>query len=114
MESARSPWNLIRGSVADLLDIEIQHAALMEVALSGRSQLLVIDRMRPLVDYLSTGRCRITGRVGFVSLESAELPLMTGETPCDEPGDHRSHAKEDADHPCQHELSTNRLDEAEE
>ncbi len=97
MESARSPWNLIRGSVADLLDVEMQHAALMEVALSGRSQLLVIDRMQPLVDYLGTGRCRMTGRVGFVSLESAGLSLITGEAPRVEPGNQPSNAEEDAD-----------------
>ena len=70
-ESTQSPWNLIRGSVADLLDVDMAHAALVEVALSNRAQLLVIDRMKPLVDYLATGRCRITGRVGFVSLEAA-------------------------------------------
>ncbi|MCH2211970.1 MAG: AAA family ATPase [Fuerstiella sp.] len=69
--SAQSPWNLIRGSVADLLDVDMSQAALLEVALSGRAQLLVVDRMGPLVDYLGSGRCRISGRVGFVSLESA-------------------------------------------
>lgn len=80
VESAQSPWNLIRGSVADLLDVDMEHAALLEVALSSRAQLLVIDRMQPLVDYLSTGRCRITGRVGFVSLETAVVPPATPET----------------------------------
>ncbi|MCH2200903.1 MAG: AAA family ATPase [Fuerstiella sp.] len=74
--STEPPWTLIRGSVADLLDVDMSQAALLEVALSGRAQLLVIDRMEPLVDYLSTGRCRINGRVGFVSLESAgPLPV---------------------------------------
>ena len=34
--------------------------------------LLVIDRLQPLIDYLNSGRSRITGRVGFVSLEDAE------------------------------------------
>ena len=70
-QSDESPWNLIRGSVADLLDVEMKHAAMLEVALSGRAQLLVIDRLAPLVSYLNTGRCRMNGRVGFVSLESA-------------------------------------------
>ncbi len=79
-ESTQSPWNLIRGSVADLLDVDMEHAALLEVALSSRAQLLVIDTMQPLVDYLSTGRCRITGRVGFVSLENAEIPRTTEDS----------------------------------
>lgn len=72
-ESRQSPWNLIRGSVADLLDVDMDHAALLEVALSGRAQLLVIDRLDPLIEYLSSGRCRMTGRVGFVSLENAPI-----------------------------------------
>lgn len=66
------PWSLIRGSVADLLDVDMENAALLEVALSGRAQLLVIDRLQPLVDYINSGRCQITGRVGFVSLEEAD------------------------------------------
>ncbi len=73
-EGSHAPWNLIRGTVSDLLDVDMDHAALLEVALSGRAQLLVIDDLNPLVDYLNSGRCRITGRVGFVSLADAELP----------------------------------------
>ena len=76
-ESSQEPWSLIRGSVAELLDVDMEHAALLEVALCGRSQLLVVDRLGPLVDYLASGRCHITGRVGFVSLESASLPPTT-------------------------------------
>lgn len=68
-EDSREPWNLIQGSVADLLDVDMQNAALLEVALSGRAQLLVIDELEPLVHYLNSGRCQITGRVGFVSLK---------------------------------------------
>ena len=71
-ETDEEPWTLIRGSVADLLDVDMENAALLEVALSGRAQLLVIDRMEPLVRYINSGRCQMTGRVGFVSLEEVE------------------------------------------
>lgn len=71
-DGSTAPWNLIRGSVADLLDVDMENAALLEVALSGRAQLLVIDRLQPLVDYLNSGRCQIAGRVGFVSLEESD------------------------------------------
>lgn len=70
-EGSQEPWNLIRGSIADLLDVDMDNAALLEVALSGRAQLLVIDKMQPLAEYLDSGRCQIAGRVGFVSLEVA-------------------------------------------
>ncbi len=61
-----SPWNLIRGSVADLLDVDLDNAALLEVALGDRAQLIVIDEFEPLIDYLNRGGTRIDGRVGFI------------------------------------------------
>ncbi len=69
-ESSMEPWNQILGSVADLLDVDMEQAALLEIALSGRAQLLVVTRLQPLIDYLNSGRARITDRVGFVSIES--------------------------------------------
>ncbi|MFN9720026.1 MAG: AAA family ATPase [Planctomycetota bacterium] len=71
-EADSEPWNLICGSVADLLDVDMENAALLEVALSGRAQLLVVTRLKPLIDYLNSGRCRITDRVGFVSIENTD------------------------------------------
>lgn len=110
-ESNQSPWNLIQGSVADLLDVDMEHAALLEVALSRRAQLLVIDRMQPLVDYLSSGRCRITGRVGFVSLESAgPAPQMPDSRP--QQTDDRSPVSEATADPLQlPEFDTDFLDD---
>lgn len=70
-ESNVEPWNQILGSVADLLDVDMDQAALLEIALSGRAQLLVVAKLQPLIDYLNSGRARITDRVGFVSIESA-------------------------------------------
>ncbi|MFN5436032.1 MAG: hypothetical protein ACK5ES_15820, partial [Planctomyces sp.] len=70
-ESNVEPWNQILGSVADLLDVDMEQAALLEIALSGRAQLLVVAKLQPLIDYLNSGRARITDRVGFVSIESA-------------------------------------------
>ncbi len=71
-EADSEPWNLICGSVADLLDVDMENAALLEVALSGRAQLLVVTRLKPLIDYLNSGRCRITDRVGFISIETTD------------------------------------------
>lgn len=68
-EADGEPWNQIEGAVADLLDVDLNDAALLEVALSGRSQLLVVRRLDPLLRYLASGRSRISGRVGFVSVE---------------------------------------------
>jgi chromosome segregation protein len=88
------PWNAIVGSVNDLLDVDLDKAALLEVALSDRSQLIVIREMDTFIEYINTGRCQLDGRVGFVSLADirnsqflsspwrpadAELPNLAGE-----------------------------------
>ena len=62
------PWSHIVGSVADLLDVELENAALMEVALGSHAQLIVMDDLQPLVEYLNRGEARIDGRVGFLGL----------------------------------------------
>ena len=79
-EADSEPWNLICGSIADLLDVDMDNAALMEVALSGRAQLLVVRKLQPFVDYLNSGRCRITGRVGLISLEDADSVVTSKGT----------------------------------
>jgi len=61
-----APWSAIRGSVCDLIEVELEYAALLEVALGPRMQLIVIDQMQPLIEYLNSGHCQIMGRVGFL------------------------------------------------
>ncbi len=88
------PWASIVGSVTDLLDVELDKAALLEVALADRAQLIVIREMDAFIEYINNGRCHLEGRVGFVSLEDirnsqfmsspwrpadAELPNLTDE-----------------------------------
>ncbi|MBI1312685.1 chromosome segregation protein SMC, partial [bacterium] len=75
------PWSHIVGSVADLLDVELENAALMEVALGPRAQLIVMDDLQPLVEYLNRGEARIDGRVGFLGL------TKDGETPAENADD---------------------------
>tara|TARA_R110002111_G_scaffold107056_2_gene165474 strand:+ start:50983 stop:54894 length:3912 start_codon:yes stop_codon:yes gene_type:complete len=62
-----APWNTIIGSVADLLDVDLEQAALLEVALGIRSQLLVISEFDPLYQFLKEGKYSISGRVGFIT-----------------------------------------------
>jgi len=72
-----APWNTILGSVADLLDVDLEQAALLEVALGIRSQLLVISEFDPLYQFLSEGKYSISGRVGFITRPA----LPTGKGP---------------------------------
>ncbi len=77
------PWNTIHGSVAELLEVDLEHAAILEAALGPRSQYLVVNDLESLVEYLTSGVCDITGRVGFVDL-SAQTPESLVEVTDDE------------------------------
>lgn len=72
--SANPPWNSILGSVADLLDVDLDHAALLEVALGARSQLIVLREYQALLDYLNQGTVLLTNRIGFLA-----IPERTGD-----------------------------------
>ncbi len=75
--SPYAPWNTIVGSVADLLDVDLEHAALLEVALGPRAQLIVLREYQALLDYLNQGTVLLTNRVGFVAIpdRAASQPL---------------------------------------
>ncbi len=70
------PWNRIRGAAADLLQVDLEHAAVVDVALGSRAQLIVVDDVRLLAEYLQRGETPISGRVGFVGYAA---PLVTHE-----------------------------------
>ncbi|MCA9095102.1 MAG: AAA family ATPase, partial [Planctomycetaceae bacterium] len=65
--SGISPWNTVMGSVAELLVVDLEDAALLEVALGARSQTIIVSDLDPLVEYIQAGKCRLASRVGFVS-----------------------------------------------
>lgn len=65
------PWNSILGSVADLLEADLDEAAILEVALGAKAQLIVVRELQPLIDYLNSGASRLSGRVGFVEITGA-------------------------------------------
>ncbi len=72
-----APWTSILGSVADLLEADLDEAAILEVALGARAQLIVVREMAPIIEYLNSGASRLSGRVGFVG--SGEWRVESGE-----------------------------------
>ena len=68
------PWSNILGTVGDLLDTALETAPLVELALGDRTQILVVDDLRPLLDYLNQGDGRLLDRVGFIELRTALAP----------------------------------------
>ncbi|TXT38033.1 MAG: chromosome segregation protein, partial [Planctomycetota bacterium] len=75
-----APWNSILGSVADLLEADLDEAAILEVALGARAQLIVVRELTPLIEYLNSGASRLSGRVGFVEVGSGEWGVGSEDT----------------------------------
>jgi chromosome segregation protein len=76
-DSPVAPWNTVLGSVSDLLSTEIDQAALLEVSLGTRAQVIVLSEYGPLIEYLHEGRCQISGRVGFLALTGSDANHLT-------------------------------------
>ncbi len=74
------PWSNIMGTVGDLLDTALETAPLVELALGDRTQILVVDDLRPLLDYLNRGEGHLLDRVGFIELRTA-VPQRRGRVP---------------------------------
>jgi chromosome segregation protein len=61
-----APWNQIVGSVADLFEVDLEWAPLIEIALGRRSAAVVVEDLGPFLDYLSRASVPLAGRVGFI------------------------------------------------
>ena len=59
----------VRGLVADLFQVGVETAPLVEIALGEKAHHLVAERSRELLDRLWTESSRLSGRVGFVWLD---------------------------------------------
>jgi chromosome segregation protein len=83
-EGTEPPWTAVLGHVVELLEVDLENAALLEVALGSRAQLIVVEEGRPLVEYLARGDCRISGRVGFLAIVNAASDEEAGAWPAPE------------------------------
>jgi chromosome segregation protein len=62
-----APWNLVLGSVADLFEVDLEWAPLIEIALGRRSEAVVVEELQPFLGYLSRVTVPLAGRVGFIA-----------------------------------------------
>ena len=69
------PLAQVRGLVADLLQVSVETAPLIEVALGQRAQHVVLARGDHLVEYLQASSAKLSGRVGFICLDTLEESL---------------------------------------
>jgi chromosome segregation protein len=74
-ERSAAPWDRVVGCVGELLDVPLEHAALLEVALGQRAQMLVTSDLQSVVDYLNRRDGLIAGRVGFLEMIPSSTAL---------------------------------------
>jgi chromosome segregation protein len=67
-----APFRAVRGLVADLIDVKIEAAPLVEIALGPAAQYVVAEPDGELFSFLHREGQRLSGRVGFVWLDPEE------------------------------------------
>ncbi len=78
-EATDGPFCHVRGLVADLFDVSVEAAHLVEVALGEKAQHVAVAGGRDLLAYLQSDAAQFSGRVGFLWLDDAEM-AAPGET----------------------------------
>jgi len=68
------PFGAVRGLVADIIDVQVENAPLVDLALGDRAQLVVLSDDR-LIEAIRTGEYAVPGRAGFIC-----MPSPVGET----------------------------------
>jgi chromosome segregation protein len=71
-------FSFIRGLVADVLRVDVEHAATIEAALDGRDQLLVADNLEAMVAAREAFE-ELEGRVNVLSGGTGVSPVSSGE-----------------------------------
>jgi chromosome segregation protein len=81
----RGPWRHVLGVVADLFHVNIQTAALLELALGEAVGYVVVRRDDEILDHLVANADGLAGRVTFVPIDPQEPPPELPELD-DQPG----------------------------
>ncbi|NQU24686.1 MAG: chromosome segregation protein SMC, partial [Candidatus Nealsonbacteria bacterium] len=68
------PYRPVCGLVADLLDVSVEIAPLVETALADAAQYVVVEPDDRLLDHLQQESQRLAGRVGFIRLDASPEP----------------------------------------
>jgi chromosome segregation protein len=80
----RHPWSLVRGVVADFVQVGVEHAAAIDVALGDAAQWIVVDGGPDEIAALIAAADNLTGRVVAVSdlgsIQDLSLKVMEDES----------------------------------
>lgn len=73
------PFSRVRGLVADLFEVSVEAAHLIEAVLNEKAQHVAVAGGRELIDYLQSDAAQFSGRVGFLWLDDP-APVNPPET----------------------------------
>jgi chromosome segregation protein len=74
----RQRW---RGMVADLIEVDVAHAVVIEAALGPAEKLLVADRQADVLALARQLEGRLPGQVRFLALDALPVATATGQCP---------------------------------
>jgi chromosome segregation protein len=66
------------GIVADLIEVDVEHAACIEGALGGRTQYIVVRSQAGVLELIGQLSTRLTGPVSFLPLDRLPTPVTAG------------------------------------
>ncbi len=78
-QNREGPFQQVRGLLADLLQVSVETAPLIEAALGEKAQYVVIAPGKRLFEYLASYGKRLDGRVGFLPLDAVGPPTPNVE-----------------------------------
>jgi chromosome segregation protein len=81
-----TPLRQVCGLVADLVQVSVETAPLVEVILGPTAQHVVVPRSRAILDWIQAHASRLSGRVGFVWMDEEPAPVSRPFDPKGRPG----------------------------
>ncbi len=78
-QSSLSPWKHVLGILADFIDCELEYAPLIEIAFAGRggSEIVIVDQLQPILEYLDRGETQFDGRIGFLEVPTGKAAMAS-------------------------------------
>ncbi len=79
-EKAAWPWSLVKGVIADLLQVKVEHAASIDVALGDSAQSIVVDGDLNDIKRLLSASSELAGRVVAMNIPKSSTTIeLTAE-----------------------------------
>ncbi len=81
-QSPLPPWKHVLGILADYIECELEYAPLIEIAFAGGggSEMIIVDQLQPILEYLDRGETQFEGRIGFLEIPSGKAAMSVEST----------------------------------